>query len=90
MEWQIMMVELRDRGKLLEFESGKPFPMDRVEIQDAQNYERIYAKAIICKDPTNLPEGEVLWIKNYREERIPEPARIKILERIPNPYESFY
>ena len=85
MEWEVAIVELRDQGKLAEFESGRVFEMNTVEIRDHQTFERIYVKAQLCKDPAKLPDSDVLWVRGYKEEIFPESARIKILEKLPTP-----
>ena len=89
MEWQTTIVEFRDKGRLAEFDSGHVFQMDNIEIHDHKTLERIYVKASVCKDPAKLPDGDVLWIKDYNEQIIPQSARIKILEKLPSVYDSY-
>ena len=89
MEWITTIIEFRDKGRLAEFESGKPFQMDHIEIHDYHTLATVYAKAVICKNPANLPDGEVLHLKDYDESMLPEQARIKVLEELPTVYSSY-
>jgi len=89
MEWEVSIIDIRDTGKLAEFESGHVVEMDNIEIKDHETLERIYVRAQFCKDPAKLPDGDVLWVRNYNEDPIPESARIKILEKLSNPYASY-
>ncbi|MFC1964141.1 hypothetical protein ACFLV1_02030 [Chloroflexota bacterium] len=88
MEWEVSLIDIRDTGKLGDFDSGHVFEMDNVEIKDHETLERIYVKAQFCKDPSKLPDGEVLWVRNYTEEIIPQSGKIKILGKIPTPYDE--
>lgn len=90
MEWEALLVDFRDKGKLAELESGQVFEMETVEIKDRQTLERFYARAQICKDKGKLPDGDILWVRGYRDEINPEPFRIKILEKPGNPYDKYY
>ena len=89
MEWEVSMIDIRDTGKLAAFESGQLFEMSNVEIKNHETLERIYVRAQLCKDPVKLPDGDVLWLRDYNEDPLPDPVRIKILEKLPNPYDSY-
>jgi hypothetical protein len=49
-------------------------------VMDHETYERIYVKAIISKDPTRLPDGEKLWVRDFSGKLKPEYWAIKIVE----------
>ncbi|MBI2831871.1 MAG: hypothetical protein HYX79_06420 [Chloroflexi bacterium] len=89
MEWEATMIDIRDSGKAADFENRQIFQINNVEIKDHKTLERIYVKAQFSRDPAKLPEGDVLWVKDYDESIIPEPMRIKILEKLPNPVEKY-
>jgi len=50
-------------------------------VMDHETYERIYVKAIISKDPTKLPDGEKLWVRDFSGKLEPECWAIKIVEK---------
>ena len=89
MEWEISMCDIRDTGNLSKFESKQIFEMDNVEIKSHQTFERIFVRAQICKDAAKLPDGDVLWLRDYNEDPLPDPIRIKILDKYSNPYDSY-
>ena len=89
MEWITTVIEFRDKGKLAEFASGKPFEMNHLQVHDHQTLETRYVKAIVCREPANLPDGEVLHLKDYDESMLPIKGRIKILEELPTLYSSY-
>ena len=89
MEWEISMIDIRESGKVADFDAGHIFEMNNVQIKDHETFERIYVNAQICKDPTKLPDGEVLWLRHYNEDPMPDPARIKILEKLDNPDDKY-
>ncbi|MFC1979800.1 hypothetical protein ACFLVS_02915 [Chloroflexota bacterium] len=89
MEREISMIDIRDSGNLSAFDGGQIFEMDNVEIKDHETFERIYVNAQICKDLAKLPDGDVLWLRDYNEDPLPNPVRINILGKIPNPYDSY-
>lgn len=90
MEWQISMIDIRDAGKSADQESGRIFEMDKVEIKDRQTLERIYVKAQLCKDPARLAGGELLWVEGYEGEFYPQPMGIRILGKLPSPYDNYF
>jgi hypothetical protein len=49
-------------------------------IVDHETYERMDVKAIISRDPTKLPDGEKLWVRDFKGRLKPEPWSIKIVE----------
>ncbi|MDY6862321.1 MAG: hypothetical protein SV062_04940 [Thermodesulfobacteriota bacterium] len=53
-----------------------------IEVRDRATYGWKVVKCIISRDPKKLPDGDVLWFKNWREEYEPDPWAIKILKVI--------
>ena len=49
-------------------------------VYDRETYETIYCRAIISKDPSKLPDGEILWVRNFKGQMEEEPWAIKMLE----------
>ena len=90
MEWETNIFEFRDKGKLTEFESGQIFEMGNIEIKDHKSLERMYVRAQVCRDGAKLPDGDVLWVKDYRDEIIPGPMKIKVLEKLQSPYDRYF
>ncbi len=89
MEWEMSMIDIRDSGKLADFDSGQVFEMKSVQIFDHETYERVFVNAQISKDSAKLPKSDLLWLRNYNEDPMPNPVRIKILKKLPNP-DSLY
>ncbi len=90
MEWTTTWLEFRDKGRLVEFESGQLFEVSNIEIKDCETLERFYVKAQVCKDHAKLPDGDVPWVTDYRDEIIPEAMRIKVLGKLQGPYDAYY
>ena len=82
MEWETSLEAIE--GHERDIEHLEPFDL---EIFD-ENYEHVYARAIISKAPEKLPEGESLWMQDYKGKRETNPWRIKILERLAAPYDD--
>lgn len=89
MEWEVSIVDIRDTGNLAKFDSGQPFEMANVEVKDHETLERKFVKAQFCKDPAKLPSGDVLWLRDYHDNVLREPMRIRVLEMLPNPYQAY-
>ena len=89
MEWEISMIDIRDAGKLADFDSGRIFDMNNVQIKDHETLERIFVNAQICTDKAKLSDGDVLWLRDYNEDPLPDPVRIKVLEKLGNPDDSY-
>lgn len=90
MEWEVSIIDFRDRGRLAEFENRDVFELDNVEIKNHQTYERIYVKARFCKDGEKLPNGDILWVRNYNEDLMPQPVKIEILAKLPTGYDDYF
>lgn len=58
-------------------------------VMDHETYERVYVKAIICKDPAKLPDGEKLWVRDFTGKLRPEFWAIKIVEEQSPPSSVF-
>ena len=80
-EWEIHYEVVYEQEK--EIEAG-----DVIEtyIFDPETYERVYVKAIISKDSAKLPDGEKLWVRNFKGHLESEPWAIKILEKQAPPW----
>lgn len=89
MEWEVSMIDIRDAGKLADFNSGHVFEMEKVQIKDHETFERIFVRAEICKDPAKISGGNVLWLRDYNEDLLPNPIRIKVLEKFGNPDDQY-
>ncbi len=83
MAWELTREAMK--GHEHEIEALKPFV---AEIKD-EKYERIYAKVVVSEDPERLPDGETLLIQDFRGKREPKEWRIKILEKLPTPYQEY-
>ena len=89
MEWEVSIIDFRERGKLEELENRQVFELDNIEIKNHQTYERIYVRARFSKDQEKLPQGEVLWVRDYNEDLLPRPMKIEILEKLPTGYDDY-
>ena len=58
-----------------EIAAGQPV---KVEIRDPRTYESLKVKGVLS--PTSLSGADLLWIKDLKEDRWPEPWYIKITE----------
>ena len=83
MAWELTREVMK--GHEHEIEALQPFV---TEIKD-EKYERIYAKVIVSEDAEKLPDGETLLIQDFRGKREPNEWRIKILEKLPTPYQEY-
>jgi len=81
MEWETSLEAIE--GHERDVENFQPFDL---EIFD-ENYEHVYVRAILSKSPEKIPEGDILWMQDYKGKREPDPWRIKILERLAAPYD---
>ena len=61
MAWELTREAMKGHEK--EIETVQPF---EAEIKD-EKYERIYAKVIVSEDPEQLPDGEALLIRTFKE-----------------------
>ena len=75
-EWETQVEIVWEQEK--EIESGK---IIETYVFDHETYERVCVKAIISKDPSRLPNGEKLWVRDFKGKLQPEPWAIKIIER---------
>jgi hypothetical protein len=55
-----------------------------LEVRDLGEFMRKVVKAKVSKDPSELPDGEKLWIRDLNDEIISESWAIKILEELPD------
>ncbi|MFC1980595.1 hypothetical protein ACFLVS_07170 [Chloroflexota bacterium] len=85
MQWEISMIDIRDAGKLTAFDAGHVLEMNNVQIKSHETFERIFVNAQISKDQAKLPDGDTLWLRDFNEDPLPNPVRIKVLEKLPNP-----
>ena len=53
-----------------------------IEIRDRSTYTWRIVKCIISQDPKKLQDGDVLWLKNWKEEYEPTAWAVKILDVI--------
>jgi len=73
--WETQIEIIYEQEK--EIEAGEPI---ETYVFDPETYETTYCKAIISKDPSKLPDGDVLNVRNFKGQMEPEPWAIKILE----------
>lgn len=60
-----------------EIARGQPV---KVEVRDPTDYRSLKVKAIVSEDL--MPDSDILWIKNLREDRWPNPWHIRIMEEL--------
>jgi hypothetical protein len=74
-EWETHIEIIFEQEK--DIDAGKPID---TYVFDRETYETTYCKAIISKDPSKLPDGEKLWVRNFKGQMEEEPWAIKMLE----------
>lgn len=79
--WETHMEIVLEQEK--EIEAGEVI---ETYVFDSETYERIYVKAKISKDPARLPDGETLWVRDFKGQLEPHPWAIKIIERQEPPW----
>jgi hypothetical protein len=67
-------------GHEKEMEEGKEIV---VEVRSLEDFTRKVVRAKIAKEPSKLPDGIELWVKDAKDEFLPEIWRIKIVEELP-------
>ena len=66
-------------GHEAEIEQGKDFP---VEVKELSTLTRKVYRARVAKPPKSLLNGHKLWVKDDRENLLPEPWTIEIIEEL--------
>jgi len=79
-EWETFEEVIYDRQG--EIETGQ---IIETYVVDRETYERVYVKAMICKDPSRLPDGDKLWVRDFKGKLKPEVWAIKIVENVALP-----
>lgn len=83
MEWELHLEVIYGMDK--QIESGEPLDL---YVFDRETYAQKYVKAIVRKNPGDLPGGETLWVRDYQGKIAPKPWTIKILEENKSPWEG--
>ncbi|MDP2645474.1 MAG: hypothetical protein Q8P24_11075 [Desulfobacterales bacterium] len=47
-----------------------------------RKYDAHYVRAIICRNPQDLPDADVLWLRGWVGVLYPEPWAIRILREV--------
>lgn len=66
-------------GHKQEMSEGQPFV---VEVRDLETFTRMIVKAIISRKKDGIEGGSTLWFKDFRDEIVPHPGSIKIIEEL--------
>ncbi len=83
MEWELHLEVIY--GMDGQVDRGEPLD---VYVFNRETYERKYVKAIICRNPADLPGGEKLWVRDYQGKIRQQPWAIKILEESKSAWEA--
>jgi hypothetical protein len=75
-EWETHIEIIYEQEK--DIEAGKAI---ETYVIDPVTFETVHCKAIISKDPSKLPDGDVLKVRNFKGQMEEKPWAIKILER---------
>ena len=75
-EWETHIEIIYEQEK--DIEAGKAI---ETYVYDPETFESVHCKAIISKDPSTLPDGDVLNVRNFKGQMEANPWAIKILER---------
>jgi hypothetical protein len=85
LEWELHLEVVY--GMDAAIDKGEPIEL---YIFDRGTYERKYVKAIIQRNPADLPGGEKLWVRDFKGKLMSQPWAIKILEETKPVWESLH
>ncbi len=84
MSWETNLVALN--GKERYIKDASPF---ETVIVDNTIYEKVYVEAVISDDPEKLKDGELLFVRDFKENLITSSWRIKIIKRLSPPHAKY-
>ena len=84
MAWETNLVALK--GKERYIKDALPF---ETVIVDNAIYEKVYVEAVISDDSEKLKDGELLFVRDFRENFLTASWRIKIINKLAPPHAEY-